>query len=48
LDWWAVLRETDDADSPPARLAQALADWGAARAAPLATLSFSGRETEDD
>jgi LysR family transcriptional regulator for metE and metH len=43
LDWWAVLRESDGADSPAGRLGRALADWGAARAAPLATLSFSGR-----
>lgn len=48
LDWWAVLRETEDADSPAARLAQALADWGAARSAPLATLSFTGRDLESD
>ena len=46
LDWWAVLRDTDDTDSPASRLAQALADWGAARSAPLATLSFTGRDPD--
>lgn len=46
LNWWAVLHETEDADSPPGRQAQALADWGAARSAPLATLSFTGRDRE--
>jgi LysR family transcriptional regulator for metE and metH len=46
LDWWAVLRETDAADSPAARLARVLADWGAARSAPLATLSFAGHSSD--
>jgi LysR family transcriptional regulator for metE and metH len=40
LDWWAVLREGDGPDSPAGRLAGSLAAWGAARSAPLATLSF--------
>ena len=48
LDWWAVLRDTDAADSPAGRLAQSLAEWGAARSAPLATLSFTGRDPERD
>ena len=40
------LRETDAADSPVARLARVLADWGAARSAPLATLSFAGHSSD--
>ncbi|OAO07105.1 hypothetical protein A8B76_02025 [Roseovarius indicus] len=46
LDWWAVLRNSDGADSPAARLARSLVGWGAERTAPLATLSFATQETD--
>lgn len=40
LNWWAVVRSEEEADSPASRVARALVDWSRTRQAGLAQLGF--------
>ena len=42
MDWWCVRRASDPEDSPPARLARALAAWSRETDRALSTLAFGG------